>query len=285
MIFLNPTNDVAFKKLFGIQSQKEVLINFLNNILERVDGEKITHITYNDPYNHPETQSSKLSIVDVSATDQSGKNYIIEVQVDSQQDYDARAQYYSALAVARQLDQAEEYAKLTPVIFVGILDFNRFKNQNYLSHHLVFDKETKTNKLRLMEWHFIELKKFKKELGHLESVADKWIYLLKNASKFKAIPEELKNPLALKQALETLNKAMWSDQELYEYDKKRDEVISEKSKLSTAKAEGLAEGLVQGEQQKAIAIAQTMLAENIDSNAITRFTGLSLEDINELKKK
>src|SRR5271170_377129 len=99
MVFLDPTNDIAFKKLFGNQNKKEVLINFLNNVLERPQGEKIVEVTINDPNNYPEFvepvepeeqaknskqkkqkyNTSKYSIVDVSATDQTGKNYIIEV--------------------------------------------------------------------------------------------------------------------------------------------------------------------------------------------------------------
>src|SRR5277367_7112016 len=123
MVFLDPTNDIAFKKLFGNQNKKEVLINFLNNVLERPKGEKIVSVTINDPNNYPEFvepvnpeepieqannskqkkqkkptyNKSKYSIVDVSATDQAGKNYIIEVQVSYQDGYGERAQYYSSV--------------------------------------------------------------------------------------------------------------------------------------------------------------------------------------------
>jgi predicted transposase/invertase (TIGR01784 family) len=151
VIFSDPTNDVAFKKLFDNQAKKEVLIHFLNTILDRTGKDMIKDVSYNDPNNLPEINKLKLSIVDVCATDESGKDYIIEVQVVKQNYYGLRAQYYSSLALSRQLDKKEKYAKLAPVIFVGVLDFDLFSGEHYLSHHLVLDKKTKFNELRLME--------------------------------------------------------------------------------------------------------------------------------------
>ena len=72
--YLNPKNDIAFKKLFGDIAHKDIVISFLNSILERKEGRKIIDVTINDPNNLPETNSpeeqSKSSIVDVRCTDQ-----------------------------------------------------------------------------------------------------------------------------------------------------------------------------------------------------------------------
>src|SRR5580692_179892 len=216
MAFLDPTKDIAFKKLFGNQNKKEILINFLNNVLERPKGEKIVEVTINDPNNYPEFvapvepeedveqaknskqkkqkyNKSKYSIVDVSATDQTGKNYIIEVQVSNQESYGERAQYYSSVAVARQLNSTQEYPTLTPVIFIGVLCFDLFEDKDYLSHHFILNKKTQSHGLRLMEWHFIELKKFKKKLNELNNVIDEWCYFLKNIKEFSDMPTELQH--------------------------------------------------------------------------------------------
>jgi len=114
MIFLDPKSDIAFKKLFGDIAHKNILISFLNSVLERIEGEKIVEVIINDPSNVAETPLSKTSIVDVRCTDQKNNQYIIEMQVITQKDYAARAQYYSALALSRQLASGENYDKLVP---------------------------------------------------------------------------------------------------------------------------------------------------------------------------
>ena len=82
MIFLDPTSDMAFKKLFGSIAHKALLIDFLNAVLQREPGDKIVDVIFNDPYNIRETLLSKLSIVDVRCTDEKNNQYIIEVQVE-----------------------------------------------------------------------------------------------------------------------------------------------------------------------------------------------------------
>jgi hypothetical protein len=94
MIFLDPKSDIAFKKLFSNAQHTEIVINFLNNTLNRPKGKKIVSVTINDPYNHPETITAKSSIVDVRCTDQNGSEYILEMQVVNQQDYAERSHYY-----------------------------------------------------------------------------------------------------------------------------------------------------------------------------------------------
>src|SRR5258708_3420357 len=116
MVFLDPKTDIAFKKLFGDSAHKNIVIRFLNNILNRKDSEIIVDVVMNDPYNHPETvasdptkeqKSSKSSIVDIRCTDQANRRYIVEMQVVRQIDYLERAQYYSSLALGRQLESTE----------------------------------------------------------------------------------------------------------------------------------------------------------------------------------
>ena len=139
MIFLDPKSDMVFKKLFGTIAHKNILMSFLNSVLERAEGEQIIDVVINDPSNVAETPLSKTSIVDVRCTDQRNNQYIIEMQVITQKDYAARAQYYSSLALSRQLASGERYHNLVPVIFVGILDFNLFESPDYIHHHLILN--------------------------------------------------------------------------------------------------------------------------------------------------
>src|SRR6185436_19111370 len=122
MIFLDPRTDLAFKKLFGDSARKNIVISFLNAVLTRTEGEKIVDVTINDPHNRPDTPSSKFSVVDVRCTDQNNHQYIVEMQASTQKDYGMRAQYYSSYALSRQLVKGDDYERLVPVIFVGVLD-------------------------------------------------------------------------------------------------------------------------------------------------------------------
>jgi len=278
MNFLDPKSDMAFKKLFGDLTHKNILMSFLNSVLERIEGKKIVDVTINDPNNVAETPPSKTSIVDVRCTDQSNNQYIIEMQVITQKDYAARAQYYSSLALSRQLASGEKYHKLVPVIFVGILDFKLFQSSHYISHHLILDNETHAHELKHLEFHFIELEKFNKELDGVSTILDKWIYFLRHAVTLQKVPASFKDPV-LTEAFNVLAQSNWSKNELEAYDHYLDAIRSSASQLETAEDRGIAKG----ELKKAVEIAQQLL-DVLDVETIAQKTGLSLSEIEKLKK-
>ena len=197
MVFLDPTTDIAFKKLFANQAKKSLVVDFLNNVLELQPGDQIIDVVITDPTNHPETATSKSSIVDVRCEDQKKRSYIVEMQVSFQSDFRERSQYYAAHAIARQLGKGETFSHIMPVIFIAILDFKLFdNNSHYISHHKILDVKTRNQELQHLSFCFIELPKFNKNLEQLESVEDKWIYIFKNASDLKTIPKQLKTTAA-----------------------------------------------------------------------------------------
>ena len=122
MTFMSPILDIGFKKLFANKEKPEIVIAFLNSILGLPEGKKITQVTLNDPNNTPDTCWDKSSIVDVSCIDQSGSMYIVEMQCAAQSDYAQRCQYYSALALVRQMKKSCHYHELKPVVFVGVMN-------------------------------------------------------------------------------------------------------------------------------------------------------------------
>ena len=306
MVFLDPKSDIVFKKLFGNINHKKILMSFLNSVLERTDGMLIVDVIINDPSNVPETPLSKTSIVDVRCTDQKNNQYIIEMQVTNQKDYAARAQYYSSLALSRQLATGEGYSNLVPVIFVGILDFSLFKTQHYISHHFILDNETHAHELKHLEFHFVELEKFDKEPDELTHILDKWIYFLKHAVSLQKIPTSLNEPV-LEEAFNVLAQGNWSKKELEAYDRYLDAIRSAASQLETAEeigmakgmakgmaqgmakgmaqgeAQGEAQGMAKGERKKTLEIAQELL-DILDAPTIAKKTGLTLQEIEELKK-
>ena len=287
MIYLDPKSDMVFKKLFGNIAHKNILMSFLNSVLERFEGSQIVDVVINDPSNVAETPLSKTSIVDVRCTDQQGNQYIIEMQVITQKDYAARAQYYSSLALSRQLASGEKYEKLVPVIFVGVLDFTLFKTKNYISHHLILDQQTHAHELKHLEFHFIELEKFHKELDTLNNILDKWIYFLKHAVTLEKVPVEFNDPV-LQDAFNVLAQSNWSIKELEAYDHYLDAIRSAASQLETAEEIGMQIGMqicMEKGMEKGIEKVAESLLDLLDVQTIAKKTGLSIQRIEELKKK
>ena len=282
MNYLSPKSDVAFKKLFGNIAHKNILISFLNSVLNRPENLKIIDVIINDPANTPDRPSSKYSIVDLRCTDQDQNQYIVEMQVIDQKDYGVRAQYYAAIALARQLNSGEKYNQLVPVIFVGILDFNLFNHKNYLSHQLILDSETHAHELKHLEFHFIELTKFTKTETQLNNILDKWVYFLKNAEVLQKVPSTLQETEFI-DAFDILAKSNWSNKELLEYDQYLDIWRSETSRIESALADGKTIGKEEGKNEEKIEIANAMLLNGFEISTITKITGLSLEQVQKLK--
>ena len=128
MKFVNPKNDVAFKKIFGSEDKTEVLIGFLNAVLDLQEDKTIQSIRLRNPYQTPKLALQKQSILDIYATDNRGFTFIVEMQVANVASAAKRFTYYAAKEYAGQINSGEDYPKLTPVIFVGIFDFELFAN-------------------------------------------------------------------------------------------------------------------------------------------------------------
>lgn len=275
MIFLKPTADIVFKRLFGTVKNKHILISFLNSILERKDEHKIVDVTFLDPYNNPDTGLDKLSIVDVRCQDQDGKQYIIEVQVATQRDYASRVLHYVGRAFSEQLRKGDDFGKVLPVIFIGIIDFELFTTPGGLSHHFVMNKDSGEHSIKLVEFHFIELPKFSKTIEELETDTEKWIFFLKNAKDLTMVPSELKNPTEVKDALDELNQGTWSKVDLIKYEKIIDAERVAKSVLRTAEEIGREAGLLEGKLET----AKKMLEKGMSIDVVCEVTGLSIDEI------
>lgn len=273
MFYLNPINDVVFKKLFGTDANKDLLISFLNGILERKGDKLISDVDFTNPYNHQPSVELKVSIVDVRCTDKAGNNYIVEMQVNPQSDYLARCHYYTACGLSLQLKEGDAYKKLLPVIFIGIANFTLFSDHDrYLSHYRLLDSVDNVCRLHHEEYHFVELKKFKKPIEELTDISDKWIYFLQHATEYETPPQELQKTQPLGRAFDVLERGRWTKQELATYEKFVDAQRVEKSQLETAKMDRCNE------------IVKKMLEQNFDIETICAVTGLSEQEVRALKE-
>jgi len=281
MKFVDIKNDIAFRKIFGNDNKKEILISFLNAVLELPKGKKIKKVEIKNPYQLPEIKGLKSSILDVRATDERHISYIVEMQVEELEGFDKRVQYYTAKQYSSQISKGEDYPKLNQVIFIGILDFTFFENdKDYITRHRTVNIKTHENTLNGLEYNFIELTKFTKKLKDCKTLVDKWIYFIKNAENLDVIPENVKDK-GLKQAYEDAYRHNWTKEELASYDYADMRRQDEKGKTTVAVRKAV--------DNEKIEIAKEMISENESIEKIVKYTKLSIEIIekliNELQNK
>ena len=284
MKFVDPKTDIAFKKIFGNEAHKNVLIEFLNEMLEL--EYPIVDVTITNSYQPPDIFGLKETALDIKATDKAKRKFIIEMQVEKEAAFAKRAMYYSSKAYSQQLKVKEKYHQLKPVIFLGILNFSLFEHEKPLSRHLILNTQNMEHDLKDLEFNFIELPKFTLQESELETVTDKWMYFLRQAPNLDHIPTN-SNTEALQQAYQIAEQHTWTAEELEIYEAQGLKLGKAMNALETAhldgKAEGKAEGKIEGEKAKAVDVAITMLAKGFDTATIAEITKLTTAEIEALK--
>jgi predicted transposase/invertase (TIGR01784 family) len=280
MQFLDPTNDLAFTKIFGNEKKKHILISFLNNILRLPAQEQITEVTLLNPKQAPHLPGAKETILDVRCHDQTGAEYIVEMQVIPQAFFDKRVLYYAAKAYSQQLDKGEQYHELKPVIFLGILNFNFTADSHYLSTHCIHNIETKEHVLQDFRFTFAELPKFNKTESELQTIEDKWLFFLKYAKELTAIPEVIREA-AIREAFEMVNSLNWDKETMHWYTMRNIYVQDEINRVRYGYDKGLAEGKLESQHE----IARAMLIKGISLETVAECTQLSLHEVKILAEK
>jgi predicted transposase/invertase (TIGR01784 family) len=207
--FVDVKNDVAFRKIFGNENKKVILISFLNAVLNLEGQSRVKEVTLLNPFQLPRIAGEKSSIIDVRATDEKGLTFIVEMQVAEPAGFDKRVLYYTSKDYAGQINSGEDYPLLRPVFFIGILDFNYFSGKNYLSSHLIVDEETGECVFKDLKFRFIELKKFNKKSHELKNIIDEWAFFIKNADELDVMPSDVDDE-GLKEAYEEAAQHNWS---------------------------------------------------------------------------
>ncbi len=221
MRFLNPKNDYTFKKIFGSESSHEILVSFLNAILDLSGDEEIIEVTLIDPHQAAKAQELKNTFLDVKVRNQGGRFYSVEMQVLNVEGFEKRVLYNTCKAYVNQLGKGEAYRLLTNVVAITIVDFILFPElQQVVSHFRLAETENPEVYQRDLELVFAELPKFDLTEAELKTPLDRWFYFLKTAENLTAVPESLAVEPAIAQALELANRAGWSEEELDDVEKR-----------------------------------------------------------------
>ncbi len=281
MIFINPKTDFAFKKIFGSEQSKDILISFLNALLYQ-GNLTIKDLEILNPYLAPRIRGVKDTYLDVKAKITGDKTVIIEMQVLNVEGFEKRILYNAAKSYSLQLDAGEDYTLLNPVIALTITDFEMFENlAQMISRFILKEKEFLVDyPIYDLELVFVELPKFSKGLEELETITDKWLYFLKTARKLDTVPEKMGAVPEIKKAFEIANQANLSREELEDLEQREIYIHDQRNAIKRALKQGRQEGI----RETKIEIAKQLL-DVLDEELISQKTGLSLEEIEQLKEQ
>lgn len=282
MKFADPRTDFAFKKVFGNEKAKDVLISFLNAVLSLDEAHALVEVTLLDPYEAPKTKYQRDSFLDVKCLDARGVSYVVEMQVAYVAGFEKRVIYNASKAYANQLLKGEPYPKLNQVISINILDFVLFDDlSHYLSCHEMREKISGNCYLDEIRYYFIELPKFVKTETALENHIEKWIYFIKHARDLETIPEALDEPV-FQHAFELANRANMTLKELEAYDASTTVMLDERGRIEGALEIGQKLGEHSGARRKAREVALAMRQKSMESGLIAELTGLAVEEVESL---
>jgi len=302
---VNPRVDIVFKKIFGVEENKDLLISLINSIVSEED--QVVDVTLLNPYNEKSFKKDKLSILDIKAKGHHDKWFNIEIQITDEADYDKRALYYWAKMYTDQLKATEDYSNLTKVIGIHILNFISIsESQKYHNVFHITEKETGVSYFKDLELHTVELKKFTDAIGKefeeivekIQNALDIWSAFLTKHDLLTPdrLVKKLNNP-ELKKALNALKMMNFSPEEREAYEGRLKWLRIESTTLRKAEnkgfekgitkglkqghKEGRKEGLEEGKKQ----IAKALLKQSLSLEQISKATGLTLEELKILKKE
>ena len=198
--YINPFTDFGFKKLFGEEANKDLLIDFLNELLQDAGG--ITDLTFIKSEQLGVSEADRRDIFDLYCQNSKGERFIVELQKAKQKFFKDRSVYYSTFAIQEQAQKGEWDFSLKAVYTISIMDFEFDDSKNHknkLRHNVqLLDTETKEVFYDKLSFIYLEMPKFRKSVEELETHYDKWLYILQNLPKLDKIPDRLKEGLFLK---------------------------------------------------------------------------------------
>ena len=284
---LNPQIDFVFKKIFGTEKNKPILINFLNAVIKPTTPIKDVEIKNNDI--DKDFIEDKFSRLDVKATTSNKEHINIEIQVKNEYNMIQRTLYYWSKMYSEQIQNRDNYSKLERTVCINILNFKYLKNDKY--HNAYRLKEITSNEelTDLQEIHFIELPKFN-EIGNKEYVEnvekmdalEKWLEFLVEPESNTVRQLELSNE-EIKLAKSELYRLSMDSKEREQYNMREKAIYDRISALENAEAKGKKEGKLEGKLESKLEIVRESLSQGLEVSLISKITGLSEEEIIKLK--
>ena len=282
--YINPYTDFGFKKLFGTEMNKDLLISFLNALFiesrhEIVDVQYLNGEQLGDGY------SDRCAVFDVYCKAVDGSRFIVEMQKAEQEYFKDRSLYYATAPIRDQAPKGKWNYRLEDVYTVGILNFE-FPNGEYPAdsfRHEIKLKDVEDDHVfyEKLTFVYLEMPKFNKTEAELVTMFDKWMFAIRNLTRLLERPKALQDRVFQK-LFEQAEIAKYSDAERRQYEESRKEYWDYFSTMETAEKKGLAKGREQGRAEGIGAVAKSLKAMNLPIEQIMQATGLSADEIEQL---
>ena len=282
--YISLLTDFGFKRIFGTDPNKDLLIDFLNSLF---DGEQVVKdVTYLNSEHVGDVHSDRKAIFDVYCENEKGEKFIVEMQNASQQYFKDRSLYYATFPIREQAQKGGLWNyELKHVYVVALLNYDMTEPsfaKDTINHDIgLLDKQTHKVFNDKLTFKYVEISKFDKSIEELKSNYDKWIYVLQNLSRLDRQPTYLQTAVFTR-LFKQAEIAGFTRTELREYEDSLKAFRDMKNSLDNAEEKGIAKGIVKGKKDKAVEIAKKLLEMDMPIDAIMKATGLSMEEVKNL---
>lgn len=276
--------DFAFKKIFGTEANKDLLISFLNGLLNLEGKKEIEDLTYMNTEQLGENNSERRAIYDVYCQTREGDRFIVEMQKAKQDYFKDRTLYYSSFAIREQarkgsLETPWDY-HLSPVYVVSILNFE-MDDSNTSSDKVITKVKLKDNENRdfsdKLNFIFLEMPKFRKEESELNTFIDKWLYVIKNLCRLADKPVALTEGI-FKKLFSVAEIAAFSKEERYDYE----ESLKNSRDMYNTLVSAENKGRIEGRAESRLEMAKSLKSQGVDSLIISKASGLTVDEVEKL---
>ena len=288
--YVSPFTDFGFKKFFGEEANKDLLIDFLNELL----GEKAGHITdlvFLKTEQLDDSPLKRKAVFDIYCTNQDGERFIVEMQKSKQICFRDRALYYATFPIRDQVEKGRFDYHFKKIFVICILDFeldHTLPDPTQYRHDVKLIEEKSCCVFHeTLNFVYLEMPKFTKSMAELESRFDKWLYLIKHIHSLEQLPDIFRDKKFIKFAQKASLTAL-PEPERDAYYRSLKDYMDERGKIDyaliTGREEGREEGLKTGREEKAILIAKKMLSQDFTIAQISALTGLEEAQVRTLQQ-
>jgi predicted transposase/invertase (TIGR01784 family) len=231
--YINPYTDFGFKKLFGEEASKDLLIDFLNAILPA--HHQIAELSFQNAENLPDTSNERKALFALHCQSANGEQFIVEIQKADMKHFKDRLIYYISFPIRDQAQREDRGFKPKDIYFISILDFFYETDKDNATFYRCIGLKDQYNNVfyNNLQMYCLQMPAFKKSDRELESHFDKWAFFLKNLESFDSIPQILKEPI-FEQAFDTAMLANLDREQMQEYERSRLSYIGIREAIKTA---------------------------------------------------
>ena len=291
--YLDIFTDYGFKKIFGEEANKDILIDFLNALLPI--SSPIANLTFKNTEKLGRMPVDRKAIYDIFCENERGEKFIVELQKNKQDYFKERTIYYSTFPISEQAQKGKWLFDLKAVYCIGLLDFkfSDYANANEkreVVHRITLKDQNGRQFYDKLTYIYLEMPNFKKTVKQLETRLDKWLYFIKNLEDFQTIPKIFKNEVVFVEAMEKAELSKLNDRDRFLYEASLKVYRDSIAIVETARNEGLREGAAIKEKyaeekamERVLEMAINCLKDGLSITKTAKLTGLTEDEVRGIK--